>query len=250
MKKYFGLCFVFFTIQGSDMPEELAELLVGASEHQWQERDYLLPQDDVDTLYQMVKDVHDIFMKYHVEYWIDSGTLIGAVRQGGLLPWDDDVDLIVLKNQEQKFLALTPVFERYGYALEVCSFGYKIYAKNGKKTDSEHTFPWIDIFIFDYCDDEELRIYFNGELIPPSILKEVYYKKDVFPLRDYRFGPLTLKGPNNPMPYLNFVFYGWDKTVIMYNHTNNADLYVKFNSEVHKHALPSGLLQDHVAELV
>ena len=37
-----------------------------------------------------------------VTYWIDSGTLLGAARHGGFIPWDDDLDVCILKKDHRK----------------------------------------------------------------------------------------------------------------------------------------------------
>lgn len=42
---------------------------------------------------EMLIEVDRVFRKRNIEYWIEYGTLIGAVRHGGFIPWDDDIDI-------------------------------------------------------------------------------------------------------------------------------------------------------------
>ena len=53
-------------------------------------------------LLEMAKKIKDIFEEYNIKYSIAFGTLIGAVRHHGFIPWDDDFDFIIFKDQYDK----------------------------------------------------------------------------------------------------------------------------------------------------
>lgn len=42
---------------------------------------------------EMLVFLDKVCTKYHLRYWLDSGTLLGACRHGGFIPWDDDTDV-------------------------------------------------------------------------------------------------------------------------------------------------------------
>lgn len=50
--------------------------------------------------------VADICESHGLRYWLDSGTCLGAIRHGGFIPWDDDVDIGMPRKDFEKFRAL------------------------------------------------------------------------------------------------------------------------------------------------
>lgn len=53
---------------------------------------------------EILQDIHDFCTAHDIRYAICSGTLLGAVRHGGFIPWDDDIDIQMLREDYERFV--------------------------------------------------------------------------------------------------------------------------------------------------
>ena len=108
-------------------------------------------------------ELDKICKKNKICYWLDSGSLLGAVRHKGFIPWDDDIDICMLNEDYKKFLEIAKknldsnIFldnketDKYAYFdfLKLRDRNSKYIEK--KQTDKElfHQGIFIDIFVMD-----------------------------------------------------------------------------------------------------
>ena len=137
-----------------------------------------MSSDDIKKMsLEIIKDVHVFCEQNHIKYSLAGGTLIGAIRHDGFIPWDDDIDILMPR----------PDFERF-FKTYKSKNGFKSFCRNitndsnvliafGRVCDVERTIVnqgvspwvnqevgvWIDIFPYDGApsDKEEAYSYIN-----------------------------------------------------------------------------------------
>lgn len=91
--------------------------------------------------------------RHGLTYWLDYGTALGCVRHGGFIPWDDDVDACMPREDYDRLMELTKD-EMAGYGIIVRSGGY--YDDRGPMErlafayKTLETGGWLDIFPVDH----------------------------------------------------------------------------------------------------
>ena len=57
-------------------------------------------------LLEMYSDILRVCEKYNIRVMLGGGSALGAVRHGGFIPWDDDLDLIMPREDYNKFISV------------------------------------------------------------------------------------------------------------------------------------------------
>lgn len=127
---------------------------------------------------EVLEEIDRICNKYDIQYFADAGTLLGAVRHKGFIPWDDDVDVCMVREEYDKFIKVAEeefkesewfsiinihTEEEYDQLFSRVVTGKRInFSKEYLKRF--HDFPFVvgvDVFPLDYIakndDDESVR---------------------------------------------------------------------------------------------
>ena len=160
----------------------------------------------------MLKAVRAICQKYDLDYWLEGGSLLGAIRHQGFIPWDDDLDISMPRASFNQFLKIaakelpnnlciqTPQTDRGYFNLAV---QLKIRDKNSryveKKERGDEPYQqgiYIDIFAYDKK--------------PTNPLQQKLYKllgKKLCRLLHHKYAPMYLQSGNHRRLYKTLSFF-------------------------------------------
>jgi lipopolysaccharide cholinephosphotransferase len=129
-----------------------------------------LDQKTLTKLHSTLLEILDEFVRFcdenNLTYFLISGTLLGAVRHKGFIPWDDDMDVAMPRNDYEKFIMIYDNLEKTNYYVfshktrNMANKYYRNYTKFCKKNTvfaeegkdpNNYAGIFIDIFPFDNC---------------------------------------------------------------------------------------------------
>lgn len=112
----------------------------------------------------ILKDVHQFCMENNIKYSLAYGTLLGAIRHKGFIPWDDDIDIYMPRPDYEKFFACYKSKGKFVAIHEsesniafgrVCDIEQTIIKTSLPWTNREDIGLWIDVFPIDGISDDK-----------------------------------------------------------------------------------------------
>ncbi|MGI6665307.1 MAG: LicD family protein [Christensenellaceae bacterium] len=135
----------------------------------------------------ILKSFHAFCEKNSLRYYLCGGTLIGAIRHKGFIPWDDDIDLMMPRPDFMKLYELVKEDDMLDEFYKVdCSYSnpnaltacIRIYDIRTELTFDNFRMPytlgcWVDVFPLDGLPDSESKR--NMHFKSMRLLKDIYY---------------------------------------------------------------------------
>ena len=151
-----------------------------------------------EKLLKTMKEFTDVCRRNDIEYIGAYGTVLGAVRHKGLIPWDDDIDVFMTRENYEKFLRLKKSLAGSGY--EIVDLDDKGYYLPFAKFCDTNTTIWeveslpfvfgifIDVFPLDFVEEddrecEKLRNAYMALFRRYIHSLRVYHAKDLLSLK-------------------------------------------------------------------
>lgn len=137
--------------------------------------------------------VADLCKKADIKWWMDSGTALGAMRHQGFIPWDDDIDIGMMRADYDRFLEVAPEILPEGYSLRTSrnTPGFApLFAKvylDGTLFETQETREaglqqciFVDVFPYDYlCSDEKGRDRQISGAVKAQRMSYLYHLKSI-----------------------------------------------------------------------
>ncbi|MBO7703055.1 MAG: LicD family protein [Solobacterium sp.] len=151
------------------------------------------------VLLEMMKDIGELCRENNIPYFLSGGSALGAVRHGGFIPWDDDADFFMMKEDFMRFIEVMKKQDKYVFQCWYTDKRYNVLIP-GMKIRKKGTYlkevntllsnrctgydgcdgVFIDIFVWDYATpnkwiDLPFRLANYVLMVPEIIADNVFH---------------------------------------------------------------------------
>lgn len=157
---------------------------------------------------EMMEFLLDVTKKHDIKWFAICGTLLGAIRNEGIICYDDDGDVGFCMSEYDKFLKLTTMDLHPTFEFIVSEQGFQLIQK-----DDQEYITHFDMMVFDIYDDPDILVYagpivnekptFYGSFV---FTREWMYKRDVDEIVYRKFEHLMIPTPADPIEYLSHLY--------------------------------------------
>jgi len=193
---------------------------------------YFLPEEKLDVLNELLKDVINFLNKNKIQYWATFGTLLGAVRHKGQIPWDDDVDLGIMERDIRKLIKKCVKFKKK-YKITISATMMKFILPNQAYKSKYRVIgnPCVDIFYYKKVNNK--IILYDKTFREDKFPKAYYLKNELFPSRRIPFNDFMISVPYDPEYFLDRTYRNWDKFFVVVIRTPDGNKDTKMNFDFH-----------------
>ena len=176
---------------------------------------------------ELLEVLDKICKKHNLPYWLEGGTLLGAVRHGGFIPWDDDLDVQMLRSDYKKLLKILPKELPGNIALQTFKTDKGYYRYVAKLSDLNSKLISTSV---DYKDCKFQGVFID--IIPMEFIKSKFLNKVSIYIR-WKIVALKVKIPNDKLGLKILLFniiYFFEN--LMHFSFRLVDLFIRKNREL------------------
>lgn len=160
-----------------------------------------LSTSDKERLMRTFKTFQNALKSVNISFFVIGGALLGSYRHHGLIPWDDDIDVIINSTERQTVAhalsSLGPEFQLYVSGSQASVWQWKFYSVLGNRiVYQQYRTPYIDVFFY----AENATHIWNQ--VPYFAERECWRKSLIFPLRQRPFAEMEVPAPCDPAAFL------------------------------------------------